>query len=87
MLVLTPLIWLANRLTLPGSVFYRQARVGQGGQTFEVIKYRSMVMDAEKDKGAVWAKEKGDRITPVGRILRKTRLDEVPQFWNVLRGR
>ena len=84
--ILIPVIWLANRLTDPGDVFYRQVRVGRAGENFEILKFRSMVMDAEKHSGAVWAGENDPRITPVGRFLRKTRLDEIPQFWNVLRG-
>ncbi len=81
-----PLVWLVNRLTSPGDVFYRQERVGEGGRTFHVVKFRSMVMDAEKRSGAVWARRNDDRITPAGRLLRKMRIDELPQFWNVLRG-
>lgn len=86
LLLLTPFVWLGNRLTAPGDLFYRQERVGEAGRPFFVYKFRSMVMDAEKFSGAVWADENDPRITPVGRFLRKTRLDEVPQFWNVLRG-
>jgi len=81
-----PFIWLADRIASPGPLFYRQERVGQGGRTFDVVKFRSMIPDAERATGAVWAKEGDDRITPVGRFMRKTRLDELPQFWNVLRG-
>jgi len=81
-----PLVWLVNRLTSPGDVFYRQERVGEGGRTFHVVKFRSMVMDAEERSGAVWARRNDDRITPAGRLLRKMRIDELPQFWNVLRG-
>jgi exopolysaccharide biosynthesis polyprenyl glycosylphosphotransferase len=84
--LLSPVVWLAHRLTAPGDVFYRQERVGKGGQVFKVVKYRSMVMDAEKHTGAVWASRNDCRVTSVGRILRKTRLDELPQFWNVLKG-
>jgi exopolysaccharide biosynthesis polyprenyl glycosylphosphotransferase len=84
--VVIPWIWLANRLSSPGDLFYRQARVGHGGRLFQVLKFRSMIMDAERECGAVWACQGDSRITPVGRILRKTRLDELPQFWNVLRG-
>ena len=83
---LVPFIWLINRFISPGDIFYRQTRVGKGGRLFQVLKFRSMAMDAEKDTGAVWAQENDDRVTPSGRILRKTRLDEVPQFWNVLKG-
>jgi lipopolysaccharide/colanic/teichoic acid biosynthesis glycosyltransferase len=81
-----PFVWLANRFASPGCLFFVQERVGQGGKTFRLVKFRSMVVDAEKGTGAVWAQVGDSRITPVGNILRKTRLDEVPQFWNVLRG-
>jgi lipopolysaccharide/colanic/teichoic acid biosynthesis glycosyltransferase len=81
-----PWIALANALWSPGSLFYRQSRVGRGGRPFAVVKLRSMVPGAEDDCGAVWAREDDERVTPVGRVLRKTRLDELPQFWNVLRG-
>ena len=86
--LISPLVWLANQLTDAerGDLFYHQERVGQGGKVFQVIKYRSMVMDAEKHTGAVWASENDERVTSVGRFLRKTRLDELPQFWNVLSG-
>lgn len=75
------------RLTSPGPIFYSQERVGQNGRTFTIRKLRSMRPDAEKDTGAVWSRGNADpRITPIGRILRKSRLDEVPQLWNVLVG-
>ena len=86
MLHLIPVVWLANRWLCPGDLFYRQERVGKGGRTFRIIKFRSMIMDAEKGCGAVWARRGDSRITPVGRVLRKARLDEIPQFWNVLKG-
>lgn len=69
----------------PGPVFYRQQRVGRHGDPFEVIKFRSMCQDAEKD-GAVWAAQEDCRVTRFGAILRKTRIDEIPQMYNVLRG-
>jgi exopolysaccharide biosynthesis polyprenyl glycosylphosphotransferase len=76
--------WLRPRAR--GPVFYRQARVGQAGRIFEVLKFRSMVQQAETS-GPVWAGGRTDpRVTVVGRILRRTRLDEVPQLWNVLVG-
>jgi len=81
-----PIVWAANRLTSPGPLFYRQERVGQSGKPFMMLKFRSMVVEAERDTGGVWAKNNDDRITPVGRFLRKSRLDELPQVWNVLRG-
>jgi len=86
LVVLIPFVWLVNRFTSPGPLFYRQERAGKGGHRFWVIKFRSMVVDAEKHVGTVWAIENDPRITPVGRILRKMRLDEFPQFWNILKG-
>ncbi|MDZ7266244.1 MAG: exopolysaccharide biosynthesis polyprenyl glycosylphosphotransferase [candidate division KSB1 bacterium] len=80
------LIALAIRLDSPGSTFYRQERVGKHGRIFEVIKFRSMVTNAEQLTGPKWAEKDDPRITRVGRFLRKWRLDEVPQFLNVLRG-
>lgn len=80
------LIAMAIKLTSRGAVFYRQKRLGRGGKTFEMIKLRTMRSDAEKSTGAVWAAENDPRITPIGRFLRKTRLDELPQTWNILRG-
>jgi sugar transferase (PEP-CTERM system associated) len=74
------------RLTSPGPVLYRQRRVGQHGRVFVLYKFRSMRLDAEKDTGAVWATRNDSRITPWGRFLRTTRLDELPQLWNVVRG-
>ncbi|MCX6031404.1 MAG: sugar transferase [Chloroflexi bacterium] len=85
-LVIAPCVWLGNRLTSPGDLFYYQRRIGQGGNIFRIVKFRSMVMNAERDGDAVWAAENDERITPIGRFLRRTRLDEVPQSWNVLRG-
>jgi exopolysaccharide biosynthesis polyprenyl glycosylphosphotransferase len=86
LIILMPLIWLANHLTDPGDLFYQQERVGKRGQPFQIYKFRTMVIDAEKETGAVWASEKDSRITPIGRFLRQTRLDELPQLWNVLKG-
>ena len=68
-----------------GPVFYKQERVGKNGRTFTLIKFRSMRVDAEKD-GPVWAKTLDERTTRVGRIIRKIRVDEIPQFWSILRG-
>ncbi len=85
-LVFYPFIILAVKLSSPGPVFYRQARVGQTGKTFEIIKFRTMVRDAERQTGAVWAADNDPRITTVGRFLRKTRLDEIPQLWNIFKG-
>jgi sugar transferase (PEP-CTERM system associated) len=66
-------------------VLYRQERVGQHGRPFTLYKFRSMRLDAEAD-GPVWARQQDDRVTPIGRVIRLTRLDELPQLWNVLRG-
>lgn len=74
------------KLTSPGPVFFKQERVGYMGKNFKVIKLRSMRNDAEAKTGAVWAKKNDPRVTPVGRFMRKTRIDEIPQFWNVLKG-
>jgi len=68
-----------------GPVFYKQERVGKNGRVFTLLKFRSMRVDAEKD-GPVWAQNGDDRTTRVGRIIRKIRVDEIPQFWNILRG-
>lgn len=78
---------LAIKLTSKGPVFYHQARVGLQGKVFTVHKFRSMRTDAEAATGAVWASKEGDpRVTPIGRFLRRSRIDEVPQLWNVLVG-
>jgi sugar transferase (PEP-CTERM system associated) len=74
------------KLDSPGPVLYSQERVGKNGRAFHVYKFRSMRTDAEKD-GPVWASKEGDaRTTRVGRVIRKIRVDEIPQFWNILRG-
>jgi len=72
-------------LQSPGPIFYRQVRTGRGGKDFRIIKLRSMKLDAEKT-GAQWAKKDDDRRLPIGAFLREWNLDEVPQFWNVLKG-
>lgn len=77
---------IAVKLDSPGPVFYRQKRSGQDGRTYWVIKFRTMRQDAEAASGAVWAGAKDDRITRIGRSLRKWRVDEIPQLWNVLKG-
>jgi exopolysaccharide biosynthesis polyprenyl glycosylphosphotransferase len=84
--LLVPLVWLSNQLCSPGDIFYRQERMGKSGRVISIVKFRSMVMHAERYSGAVWASERDPRITPLGRLLRKTRIDELPQFWNVLCG-
>ncbi len=82
---LLPFIALAIYLESPGPIFYAQERVGEGGRVFRIYKFRTMVPDAEKAR-AVWAQENDPRVTRVGRILRKTHLDEFPQFLNILKG-
>jgi sugar transferase (PEP-CTERM system associated) len=85
-LPLLPLIALSIRLDSRGPVLYRQIRVGEGGRHFHILKFRTMQDDAEKQTGAVWSEEHDPRITRVGSFLRKTRLDEVPQLFNVITG-
>jgi len=88
LIILSPifaLIALLIRLTSPGPVFYRARRVGQGGREFTLYKFRSMVADADRRGPGITAA--GDpRVTSIGRVLRRTKLDELPQLWNVLRG-
>ena len=84
--VVAMFVAIGNHFNSPGPLFYQQDRVGKGGKPFLVYKFRSMIPDAEAETGAVWATTNDDRITPVGRFLRKTRLDELPQFINVLKG-
>jgi exopolysaccharide biosynthesis polyprenyl glycosylphosphotransferase len=78
---------LAIKLTSQGPVFYHQRRVGRNGRVFLIHKLRSMVVDAEAKTGPIWASAGEDpRVTPVGRFLRRTRADELPQLWNVVVG-
>jgi len=85
LLILFPIIAPAIKFASPGPVFYRQKRVGKGGKTFEIIKLRTMIENAEQN-GAVWAQKEDPRVTKFGRFLRKTRLDELPQVINILKG-
>jgi sugar transferase (PEP-CTERM system associated) len=85
-LPLLPLIWLAVKASSPGPVLYRQMRVGKHGKTFYCLKFRTMRQDAEADTGATWAADDDPRITRVGKFLRSSRLDEIPQLWCVLKG-
>ena len=85
-LPLMPFIMLAIKLDSPGSVLYRQKRVGRGGSHFYCYKFRTMRQDAEADTGATWAADDDPRITRVGKFLRVSRLDEIPQLWCVLKG-
>lgn len=74
------------KLTSKGPVFFKQERVGYMGKPITVIKLRSMRNDAEKKTGAVWAKKNDPRVTSIGRFMRKTRVDELPQFWSIIKG-
>ncbi len=74
------------KLTSKGPVFFKQERVGYMGKPITVVKLRSMQNDAEKKNGAVWAKKDDPRVTSVGRFMRKTRVDELPQFWSIIKG-
>jgi sugar transferase (PEP-CTERM system associated) len=80
-----PLIILAVRLSSPGSILFSQTRVGQRGRLFTAYKFRTM-WEGSEAQGAVWATKNDPRVTAVGRIMRSTRIDEIPQLWNVLRG-
>ena len=89
LILLSPLLLLIAvliRMTSRGGVFYVQERMGLDGQTFKMLKFRSMRMDAETQEGAVWAQESDPRRTLLGTFLRRTSLDELPQLWNVLCG-
>lgn len=85
-LPILPLVALAVKFSSPGPVFYHQKRVGRGGKTFFCYKFRTMRQDAEADTGATWATDNDPRITRVGKFLRSSRLDEIPQLWCVLKG-
>ncbi len=82
---LFPLVALLVRISSKGPIFFTQTRIGLNGARFQLCKFRSMVVDAEAG-GAKWATKNDPRVTRIGRFLRKTRLDEIPQLWNVLRG-
>ena len=85
-LPLSLLLMLAIKLESPGAVFYSQTRTGRGGKTFKTIKFRSMRADAESSGRAVWASKQDPRVTRVGRLMRTSRLDEIPQVINIVRG-
>ncbi len=74
------------KLTSPGEVIYKQQRVGKNGSIFTLYKFRSMIPDAERHTGPVLARPDDHRVTPIGRFMRRTRLDELPQLFNVLKG-
>lgn len=84
--ILFPCIYAGIKITSPGPIFFTQVRVGLNGKPFKIHKFRTMIVDAEKGTGAVWCKDKDTRITPFGKLLRKIRVDEMPQFWNILKG-
>lgn len=74
------------KITSKGPVFFKQKRVGYMGKPITIVKLRSMKNDAEKKTGAVWATKNDPRVTSVGRFMRKTRVDELPQFWSIIKG-
>jgi len=89
LLLLSPLMLvtaLLIKIDSPGPVFYSQKRVGKNGRAFDIMKFRSMRKDAEGESGARWATENDPRVTRVGKVIRITRIDEIPQLFNVLRG-
>src|SRR5260221_8646194 len=77
---------LIGYLESPGPIFYRQRRLGRNGRAFDMVKIRSMRLDAEKDGKVGWSKKDDPRRLRIGAFLRKWNIDEVPQFWNVLKG-
>jgi lipopolysaccharide/colanic/teichoic acid biosynthesis glycosyltransferase len=79
-------VYIAIKVDDGGPIFYLQKRVTEGGRTFNVVKFRSMVVDAEKETGAIWAKKDDPRVTRVGRFLRATAMDELPQLLNIFSG-
>ena len=85
-LPLVPFVILAIKLSSPGRILYWQNRVGRDDRVFRCYKFRTMRSDAEADTGPTWAEDGDLRVTPVGRLLRNTRIDEIPQLWNVLKG-
>jgi len=84
-IILMPLVLLGNVIGNRGTLLYSQERIGKNGNLFRIFKFRTMVKNAEKE-GAVWAKKNDARITKFGKFLRHSRLDEIPQFWNILMG-
>lgn len=84
-LLLIPIVFLGNLIGNRGVLFYTQERVGKNGKVFNIVKFRTMIKNAEKE-GAVFATSNDSRVTPFGKILRKSRIDEFPQFYNILKG-
>ena len=85
-ILMVPLVFIANAILSTGPLFYRQTRVGKKGRHFTILKFRSMKIDSEPDGVARFTSKNDERITPVGSFLRKTRIDELPQVINILRG-
>ena len=95
-IVLTPFVALAIRLDSPGPIFFAQTRIGKNGRRFKIYKFRSMYIDAEERKkelasqnemqGLMFKMENDPRITKVGKFIRKTSIDELPQFFNIVKG-
>lgn len=84
--ILVPFIWFGNKVNNKGPLFYTQERVGKNGVVFQIYKFRTMIQNAENGKEAVFAIQNDVRITPFGKFMRKTRIDEFPQFLNILKG-
>ena len=88
LIVLAPLLLvlaLLVKLDSPGPALFKQKRVGRNEKLFDIYKFRSMYTDAEA-RGVQWAQSNDSRVTPFGKVMRKTRMDEIPQFWNVFKG-
>jgi exopolysaccharide biosynthesis polyprenyl glycosylphosphotransferase len=85
-LPILPFIVLGIKLTSPGPVLFRQERVGRNGISFTLFKFRTMKQSAESETGPTWAADDDPRVTAIGRFLRRSHLDEIPQLWNVLKG-
>lgn len=89
LLITLPMLTIAAvmiKLTSKGPAIYKQSRIGKNGKVFWIYKLRTMRFDAEKGTGAVWAKRNDPRVTAIGKVLRKTRIDEIPQLFNVIKG-
>src|SRR5690606_7117378 len=86
LLAVLPFVTLVIKIGSPGPVFYRQRRMGRNGVSFDLVKFRTMAVNAEADGNAVWATPDDPRVTRVGRALRRLYIDEFPQWWNVLKG-
>ncbi len=85
-IIFIPFVVMGNTIGNRGPLFYKQERIGLNGKSFEIFKFRSMVTNAEEGSGAVFAAKNDSRVTPFGKFLRKTRIDEFPQFINILKG-